>query len=129
MSAPLAYLIVRHDVIRQTLDGAGAACWALQHANILDVLDTLPEAKASARRIALRQDGALSILAVTVAGTMDAGAPAAQAQAPAVAPTCGVCHGAGYLTTKRGKRRRRPWPRCLACDGAGAQTPAGREVL
>lgn len=71
---PLAYLILPHDVCRGLEDGTLAACWALQASNVLDVSGNLADALRAAEACSWRTGAAVSILAVTVAGTMDAGA-------------------------------------------------------
>ena len=74
MNGPLAYLILKHDVVSGLEDGALAACWALQASNVLDVAGSLPEALRAAEAASRRTGGAVSILSLTVAGTMDVGA-------------------------------------------------------
>lgn len=74
MTSPLAYLILPHDVCRGLEDGTLAACWALQVSNVLDVAGNLADALRAAEACSWRTGAAVSILAVTVAGTMNAGA-------------------------------------------------------
>lgn len=120
MSGPLAYLILPHDVCRGLEDGTLAACWALQASHVLDVAGSLPDALRAAEACSWRTGAAVSLLAVTVAGQLDATAPYDDDA------RC-RCGHASYLHDDA-------YGACCRCESCamldvGSPAPAGREVL
>lgn len=70
--APLAYLIVRADVVADmTGDADSSACWTLQASHILDLADDTDQARYAAQAAVRRTGQAVCVLAVTVAETVE----------------------------------------------------------